>query len=54
MIADCKFNQIGANNYGVIFKITGNTIPASVNAGTYYILDENLELVTTGKFNCIR
>lgn len=54
MIGDCKFEQIGSNNYGVLFKITGNTIPNNVTSGIYYILDENKELVTTGKFNCIR
>lgn len=54
LIEGCKFNQIGANSYGILFKIPANSLPASTNNGTYYILDENLELVTTGKYNCIR
>lgn len=53
-IGDLTFDQIGANNYGIIFKITANTIPAHVLNGTYYILNEQNELVTTGKYNCIR
>jgi hypothetical protein len=53
-IDGCRFNSIGESQFGTIFKITANTLPASANAGTYYILNENLELVTTGKYNCIR
>lgn len=51
MISNCKFEQIGANNYGSLFKITANTLPLDVNNGTYYILDDNLELITSGKYN---
>lgn len=53
-IANCKFDQIGSNSYGVLFKIFANKLPEAVISGTYYILDDNLELVTTGKYNCIR
>ena len=54
LIEGCKFEQIGANKYGILFKITANTLPASAVGGTYYVLDENSELITTGKYNCIR
>lgn len=50
----CKFEQIGANKYGIIFKIPANKLTADVISGTYYILNEDSELVTTGKYNCIR
>ena len=53
-VGDCMFNQIGSNGYGILFKITANSLPSTVVNGTYYILDENYELVTTGKYNCIR
>lgn len=53
-IADCMFEQIGANQYGIIFKISANKIPSNTSNGTYYILNENFELVTTGKYNCVR
>lgn len=53
-IDNCRFNQIGANNYGIIFKVTGNKISGKTESGTYYILDEHDELITTGKYNCIR
>jgi hypothetical protein len=52
-IGDCLFEQIGANSYGILFKIKANTLPAKTTYGTYYILDENNELVTTGKYNCV-
>lgn len=54
LINGCKFDQIGANGYGILFKITANTLPTTTVNGIYYILDENMELVTTGKYNCVR
>lgn len=54
LIEGCKFEQIGSNSYGILFKITANTLPADATTGTYYVLDENLELVTTGKYSCVR
>lgn len=54
LIEGCKFEQIGSNSYGILFKITANTLPADATSGTYYVLDENLELVTTGKYACVR
>lgn len=53
-IDNCRFEQIGANSYGILFKVLGNKISKEVSSGLYYILDENFELVTTGKFNCVR
>lgn len=53
-IEGVNFAQIGSNNYGIIFKINANKIPANATLGTYYILNEEMELVTTGKYNCIR
>lgn len=53
-IAGCMFEQIGANQYGIIFKLAANKLPADAISGIYYVLNENLELVTTGKYNCIR
>ena len=53
-IGDSLFEQIGANSYGILFKIKANTLPSTVINGTYYILNENYELVTSGKYNCVR
>lgn len=53
-IDNCRFDQIGSNKYGILFKITGNRISNDINSGIYYILNENLELVTTGKYTCAR
>lgn len=53
-IEGVNFAQIGSNNYGIIFKIHANKIPVNATSGTYYILNEEMELVTTGKYNCIR
>lgn len=49
-----KFKSIGQNRFGVLFKMTANTLPATSNGGIYYILNENMELVTTGKYTCVR
>ena len=49
-IGECLFKQIGSNGYGIIFKIVGRELPTDVTSGTYYILNENSELVTTGKY----
>jgi hypothetical protein len=48
-----KFKQIGANQYGIIFKIIGTQLPQKITSGTYYILNEDDELVTTGKYNYV-
>jgi hypothetical protein len=48
-----KFDQIGVNSYGVLFKIPANVISTKTLSGTYYVLNENYELVTTGKYNCV-
>ena len=54
LIEGCRFEQIGANKYGILFKIGANRLPATAITGVYYILNENDELITTGKYNCIR
>ena len=53
-IGDNLFEQIGANSYGILFKIKANSISSTIINGTYYILNENYELVTSGKYNCVR
>ena len=52
-IGEIQFDQIGANSYGILFKIAANTLPKVSTNGIYYILDENKELITTGKYNCV-
>ena len=44
------FNEIGRTSKGVIFKIVGNMLPKEANEGTMYVLDQNNDLVTTGKY----
>ena len=44
------FNEYGRNNSGVLFKITGSSLPGSVSSGIYYILNQDNELITTGKY----
>lgn len=53
-INGCKFYPIGESKYGTIFKISANALPADTTSGTYYILNGDLELITTGKYNCVR
>lgn len=44
------FTEIGRTESGVIFKIQGNMLPGKVAGGVYYILNQDLDLVTTGKY----
>lgn len=44
------FIERGRTGRGVIFAVVGNQLPREVEAGTLYILNENSELVTTGKY----
>lgn len=53
-IGDNKFEQIGANQYGIIFKFRANVISEEFTEGIYYVLNQDYELVTMGKYKCIR
>lgn len=53
-LENCRFNQIGANQYGIIFKVVGASLPNETPEGTYYILNEDYELVTTGKYKYVK
>jgi hypothetical protein len=53
-LENCRFNQIGANQYGIIFKVVGTSLPNETPDGTYYILNEDYELVTTGKYKYVK
>lgn len=44
------FKQISSTSQGIIFKIIGNNLPNKKTSGVYYILDDNYELVTSGKY----
>lgn len=45
-----NFKETARVSNGVIFKIIGNTLPTTTSSGIYYILNENDELITTGKY----
>ena len=53
-IENCRFSQIGVNQYGIIFKVVGTTLPQETPEGTYYILNEDYELVTKGKYKYVK
>lgn len=52
-IEGCEFTQIGSNNFGIIFKVHGKNLPNKTTSGLYYILNENNELVTSGKYKYV-
>lgn len=52
-LGDVNFPEIARNNTGVIFKINGNKLPNLAQSGSYYILNEDLELVTIGKYKTV-
>lgn len=45
-----SFPEIGRTESGIIFKIKGNLLPGELTSGTYYVLDEDANLITTGKY----
>ena len=49
-IEDVEFSETARTQNGVIFKVIGNKLANEVTSGTYYILNENHELVTTGNY----
>lgn len=50
-IGDNNFYEIGRINSGIVFKVIGTNI--QLDNGYYYILNNEGELVTTGKFTAI-
>lgn len=51
-IGDMNFYEIGRVNSGIIFKVIGTNLPEQ-NEGIYYILNEDGELVTNGKYKLV-
>jgi hypothetical protein len=49
-IEGVNFTEISRNPNGVVFKIVGNKLPNSSQTGTYYILNQDSELISTGKY----
>lgn len=49
-IEGMKFNEIGTTTSGTIFKVIGASLPGLSTSGTYYILSQDGELITTGKY----
>lgn len=49
-IEGVTFPEIGRVESGAIFKVQGNMLPGKVAGGVYYILDQDLNLITTGKY----
>lgn len=49
-IEGTKFQEYGRVGNGVIFKVIGANLPNEVTSGTYYILNQDSELITTGKY----
>lgn len=49
-IEGITFTEIGRTNSGIVFKIYGNLLPSEVDSGIVYVLNQDAELVTTGKY----
>lgn len=50
-IEGIKFLEIGRIKSGVIFKVIGNHLPNKISSGRYYILNQDYEYITGGKYN---
>ena len=44
------FTEIGRSDSGVLFRVVGNMLPNALTEGTYYILNENGDMVTSGHY----
>lgn len=49
-IEGCSFPESGRTSSGIIFKIVGSKLPNKVKQGIYYVLNQDSELVTNGKY----
>lgn len=49
-IEGIKFSEFGVTNTGTIFKVIGERLPRVNSTGTYYILNQDHELVVSGKY----
>ena len=49
-IENTVFVETGRNNNGIIFKIVGAKLPKQVARGTYYILNDDQDMITNGKY----
>ena len=49
-IEGIDFPEIGRTSAGVLFKIKGKSLPCNNRSGSYYILNQDSELVTIGKY----
>jgi hypothetical protein len=52
-IEGVKFVEIGRVKAGVIFKIFGSRLPKSISEGQYYILNQDSEIISGGKYVCV-
>lgn len=52
-IEGINFHEIGRNSSGSIFKVVGSYLPKKNNKGIYYILSQDEELITSGKYNYV-
>lgn len=51
-IGGVTFPEVGRVHSGVLFKIIGKQLGSLSERGIYYILDENQEMITSGKYTC--
>lgn len=50
LLENIPFGEIGRNTSGVIFKIIGKKLPQNNLSGTYYIINQDEEIITSGKY----
>lgn len=53
-IEGINYNEFGRVSTGVLFKVNGGSLPGNITNGTYYILDQESDLVTTGKYKYVK
>lgn len=49
-IEGCTFAESGRTAGGVVFKVVGNKLSGELALGTYYVLNQDSEVVTSGRY----
>jgi hypothetical protein len=49
-IEGIKFVEIGRLKSGIVFKVFGSRLPKKISQGQYYILNQDYDMITSGKY----
>lgn len=53
-VGEAEFKEIGRVSSGVLFRVVGSSLPKEPIQGTYYVLNEEGDMVTSGKYMYVK